>query len=225
MGTQLQGIALPFAAVKGNAVHKALKIDVSRVAVLSGAALHGDHAAVTLLELFDLAVDDLLGDLSDLLGGLQALIFFQLHLGLDGDGGLEDNAVLLAHGEDLHLRTGDGLNAGLLHGVGIALGIQAVDSLLKKDLRAIHFFNHGLGGLALTEAGDGNLFNLFPIGGIDPFVKILGGDAHLKLIGVCVSFFCRSQTHFTSSYHLVQKLPPSPALTQGRSCPPAVPIR
>ena len=68
-GTQNQAVMLGLAALKGDAIHKALEVDISGIAILS-LAIAGNDAAVAVLHAGQLGIHISVLNSIDLLGGL-----------------------------------------------------------------------------------------------------------------------------------------------------------
>ena len=180
-GAQLQAVALGLAAIEGLAVQEALEVNHHSIAVL-GRPLHGHHAGGTVDEGLELVVDVLIRDGDLGLLSSQALVLAQLHLGSDGDQGLEGQA-LLAHIHDLHLGPRHGIQLLLLNRLGIGLGVQVVDSILIKHAGAVHALDDLPGGLALAETGHADLAALLLVDLLDSGLELLLADLDHQLDG------------------------------------------
>ena len=191
-GADLQIEIFTLTAVEGHAVVEALEVDVGGVALLHG-ALHGHQTTVAVGHLLQAGVD-VGGDHLDLrLGGLQALVLAQLHLGIHGHGALEHHAVLGA-GLQLHLGITHHFQLLLLHGRLVGVGQDDIDSLLVEDLSAVHLLDDLAGGLADTEAGYVDLTAHLQIRLIDGGLELLGA----RLDGQSNSAFLQFLTAFHS---------------------------
>ena len=136
-------------AVKGLTVHKALEVDVDRVALL-GLPVHIHHPGGPLDVGLHLLINVFLGDFLHILGGGQALIFAQLDLGADSHRGFECKAILIGL-QQLHIGISHGIQLLLLHSLIKEVGIGQIHRLLIEDLGAVHGLDHLPGGLALPE--------------------------------------------------------------------------
>ena len=158
-----QGQAVIFALA---AIQEALEVDYGDIIVLSRPVLHGYHSGIAFLHLLDLGVDILVSHLGGLLYGLDALIILNGHFRLCGQSGGKGKALRpdLFHVEiDLVLND---LQPGFLDRLVQGVGIKGVDGVLIKDFLAEILFHKSAGGLALTEARNGNLLALlFKSGG------------------------------------------------------------
>ena len=196
-GADLQVEVLTLAAVEGHAVVKALEVDVGGVALLD-LALHADQTAVAVGHLVQTVLHVLVGDVDLSLGGLQALILAQSHLGIHGHGALEHHAVLAA-GLQLHLGIAHDLQLLLLHGVLIGVGQKDIHCFFIEDLCAVHALDHLAGSLAGAEAGNADLAALLQVSLVDGGLKGGGvcfdGQCDLAL----VQFFTGFYTHFDFS--------------------------
>lgn len=177
---------------------KPSKSDHGGVAVLGGAALHGDHAAALLLHAGELGVDLGVGRLDDLLLHLDALVALDGDLRLDGDGRLEGVAVL-RDVEHLDIGAVDRLDALFLDGGVVGRGVGVVDGLLIEDALAVQLFDHPAGGLAAAEAGNGHPLDILFEHLVDRLAERLGvdGDGELYLFVLVGLHFC--YCHSTSS--------------------------
>ena len=156
---QGQVVVLGLAALKGDAVGKALEVDVHDVAVLGG-AVAGQLTGVALLHPLELGVHRrLLHSMDRFLDG-QTVVSAQLDLRLDGDLDGQGGALLVAGGIHRHLGAAHRLDAGLLDGSLELLGEEVVDGVIGKDVGAVHPLDQVAGGLALAEALDGVLLAL-----------------------------------------------------------------
>ncbi len=193
-GAQLQGIVLRLAALKGNAVLEAFKVDDCGVAVLRRALNRFLAGSLTDLGR-QLLLDILLRDLDLGLGRGQALVLAQLGHRLQADGGLKGKALCGGGTFHLHLGIAHDLQAGLLDGIGQRLGIQVVDGLLIENIGAVHLLDNLAGDLALAEAGDLDAVLLTEINLLDGRLKFLGGDFNRQDGGTLLLLFNIFQIH------------------------------
>ena len=194
-GAQGQLVVVGLAAAKLLAVQVAVEIDGDDVAVLSGAALYGNHAGVALAHAVNLAVHVLAGDFHGRAGDLDALVALDGGLGLGDHIQLAQDAFVFADLVNLEFADADDLQAGFLHSLHHHGAVQVVDGGLVKDLLAVIFLDERPGGMALAEAGDIHLFALPLVNGVDGFVKFLGADFQLQLIAVGFHFVGRFYIH------------------------------
>ena len=198
VAAQHQRIMLRLAALKGNAVHKALEVDIDGIAVL-GSALTGQQTAVAVLHAGQLGVHGAVLDSMDLFGDAQTGIVAQGDLRLDGDLDLEGSAVGLVHRDDFRLRGADDLDAGCLDS-GLVLGReQIVDSVIVEDLGAVQLLDHVARSLAAAEAGHVVLFALALERRAHSVLKGLGINRKLKLDHAFFELFTRNQVHWEHS--------------------------
>ena len=122
-----------------------------------GLPVHGHQAGGPADIGLQLILDVLVGDVHLGLGGGEALVGLQGDLGADGDQGGEDEALLLVDLHDVHDGVAHVLQVLLLHGLLIGGGIDVVDGLLIEHGGAVHALDDLAGGLALPEAGDGDV--------------------------------------------------------------------
>ena len=206
-GTQLQVIVLALAALKGLAIVKALKVDDHGVAVLGG-AVHADQTGGPVDVGLEFLIHVLVGDLGHVLGGGQALIGAQLHLGTDRDQSLKGQAVL-AHLNDLDLGVTHVIQLLLLHGLGISAGIDLVDGLFIEHAGAIHALDDLPGGLALAEAGDADALAVLLIGLLNGSLKRVGLHLDGQLDGALLFLLNTGDLHFVkfllSACHTLQR--------------------
>ena len=107
----------------------------------------------------DLAVDLLVGHGSENNGCLDALVAFDGHIGLHIHLGFQ-NDLLVIHGYDVELGSGNYLLAGCVDYSGIVAVDDVVDGILKENAGAVHFFDNAAGSLAASETGDVKVFGL-----------------------------------------------------------------
>ena len=182
-----QLVALGGAALKGHAVLLAFVVDDHRVA-FRGGTLHGDDAGNLFGLLVQLGLDLFVGDGDGGLGGLQALVLAQLDLGIELylDGQLQ--GLVLA---DVHIG-----NRGLTHGLPALVGdgflVHVGEDLFHrvavKYSRAVEVLDHLPGGLALAEAGNGDVLAVLQVGlgnaGLEDFLLDLDLDGQLIVLSV-----------------------------------------
>ena len=194
MGAQLQDIALSLAAVEGLAVHKALEVEDQGIAHFRS-AVHGGDTGVALGHAVQLGINLLVGDVDLSLGNLQALVLAQGHFGIQsGFDGQNDGAVLFL------VQVNDGGHAHgvqlLLHnGLLIDLGEQLIDGVLKEHLSAVHTLDDLAGGLALAEAGDGDVLAVLQIGLVEAVLKGILGNRNYDF-GIAVLFLNALYVHW-----------------------------
>ena len=196
-GAELEVEVLTLAALEGNAVVEALKVDVGGVALLGG-AIDAHETAVAVGHLLQAGVDVRGHDLDLGLGGLKALVLAELDLGIDGDGALEHDA-LLAAGIQLHLGIADDLQLLLLHGALVGVGQNDIHGLLIEHLGAVHALDHLAGSLAGAEAGHVDLAAHLEICLVQGGLKILGADLDGQQDLAVFQFFTGFDTHFVFS--------------------------
>ena len=104
---------LSLAALECDAVHKALEVDISDIAILSS-TLTGQLTGVALLHTLQLCLNSLVRDSMDSLFHRQTVVAADLDFGLDSDLDSQGSALSLAGGVNADLRTADRLDAGNL---------------------------------------------------------------------------------------------------------------
>ena len=198
VGAQHQGVLLPLAAGEGHPVQKALKVDLGGVPLGGGAVVHVDQAAVAVGHPVQLPLD--LPVLHSAVGAhpLQALVVAQRNLGADRDLG-HKGVALAVYLLELHVGPVHRLQAGLLQGLVVGVGIGHVDGVLVEVLLAHHLHHHGPGGLALAEAGDGELLDVLLIGAVHALLELAALHADLQLVKVGFDLVGPQQFHVTSS--------------------------
>ena len=195
--SQLQSIVLPLAAFKGHSVVKALEINENSVA-LFGLALHVHQAGGTLNERLELIFHVLVGDVDFLFRRSESFILADLVLRLYGNQGFKCKAVL-ADLQDFHLRIGHGVQALLLHSLGISVRIELVDGVLIEHAGAIHTLDDLAGSVTLPEPGNGDILPVLPVDLIHRGLKLLGADLDDQLDGAILLFFFTLDVHLLTS--------------------------
>ena len=224
VGTQLQAVVLPLAAVKGFAVQVAVEVDNGSVTLL-GLPLHGHQTGVPVAELLQTLVHIGGRDLYLFLFRGQTLVLAQGDLGIHGDNGLEGKAVARGIAHQLHRRVTHHLKLLLLHGLLIGIGERNIDGLLVKDLRAIHPLNELAGGLAGTEARHIDLSAHLPIrlfdGGLKRLRTDLDGQSDLAFFDLFTAFHTHvvyssvhRRLHAGASIYSTRRILKLPALFQ-----------
>ena len=150
---ELERELFALAALEGDAVQKALKIDDRLVAVRRRLILQRDLAAVALADKLDFFLDFGLVDAHGFLRGFQPLVFADRRDGLGVNLRRQFHAVFVDR-NDVDLRARDDLQLCLLHGGRIQVGQQHIQRVVVKHGRAVHLLNDALRRLALAEAGD-----------------------------------------------------------------------
>ena len=182
-GPQLQIMVFALAALKGFAVHKALKVDVHCIA-LFGLPLHVHHTGGTLYIGLQLTINVLLCDLGHILRRRKALILAQLDLGADRDSRLKGKPILTGI-QKLYLGIGNSVQLLLLYRLGKKIRVGFIYRSLIKNLSAIHSLDHLPRRLSLAEAGEHNTAPLLPISLVQGCFKLLGtglnGKGHSAL--------------------------------------------
>ena len=200
---QLQAVIFSLTAFEGHAVVKALKVDDGGVPVL-GFPVHADQAGGAGDVGLELVLNVLVSDGRLSLGGGEALVLAQLHLGTDGDQGLESKALLA----DLHylcLGVTHIVQALLLHSFLIGAGVDDIDGILIKHAGAVHPLNDLAGGLALPEAGHADMGAVLQISLLNGVFKLLSFHLDGQLHGALFFLFHVGDLHvsFSSCRRLV----------------------
>ena len=149
-----QGLVFGGAALKGDAVHGAGIVQVDGVAVLHGAVRHVLHGGGFVHVALDALVNVLRGDLVQILDGLEALVFAQLHvrLHIHQDGEFQ----VLADAHLVHLVDLGTVHHGqvvFFHRLLIHVRENDVQSVFIKNAVPVHLFDDLAGSVALAEAG------------------------------------------------------------------------
>ena len=174
---QQQGIALALAALKGHAVHEALKVQHHLVAHGGAVGVLNGHVSPGVLLQRGLRV--LLGQLRRRIHGAEPLVLAQLHLGVQVDEGGEREAV----GSDaLHRQGGRAGDGDVLPADGLhqCLRVCLVHGLLIEKVGAVGGFDLLAGGLALHGAQ-----------GLDAVVAV-----HQRVLP-CAAVYGDGQAHLT----------------------------
>ena len=181
-GTQLQVKVSALAAVEGNAIVKALKVNVGGVAHFSSTLniLSGSNVLSHPIQLsLNLSIGN--GNLSLL--HFQALILAQSDLRVDLGGQGQGNHTVVT---DLHIGqvgTTNGLELLLGNGKVINFGEDLLQAIFIEDVGAIHSLDHLPGSFALTEAGDLDILASLHVSlvdtGLHQFLVDLNNDGSL----------------------------------------------
>ena len=180
--------ALALAAVKCNAVNKALKVHIDLIPVLYRTVIHGNDSCISLTQHINLCVDLVISHILDLFRRLYALVLRNGNLRLGDAGGLDDNAVFLADGGNLNLGSVHQDQLGFLNGVCQLRTQQAVDGILIEHALAVDLLDHLPGCLALPEALQGNVLLLLLVGLLHCVLKHVSGNLKGKLLCIHVNF-------------------------------------
>ena len=177
VAAQLEIIVFGLAAFKGDAVHKALKIDLHRVAVLCRTIHRGDSGDLVGLAIH-FGLHFLIGDGSFLLGDLQPFILAKSDLGIKRrlNGHLHRLVVLHVHGG--HGGLTHGLPSLIQNSLLINVGEDLIDSVFIEDFCAVHGLDHLSGRFALAEAGKRDVLAVFQIGLVQTLFKLCAVDLH-----------------------------------------------
>ena len=184
----LKGVVLGLAAVKGDAVHKALKVQGDGIAVLHG-PLHVLETGGALAGVLNLLLYGFLGNGGLVVLGLQALIVAQsdlrVHIALEGDGG---NALVA------HRKIDDGgsahhLKLALLRALLERVRGQQLNRVVMEHVLAVHSFDDHAGSLALAEAGHIDLALGLLVAFRDGLLKGLRVNLHLEYGGAVLFLF------------------------------------
>ena len=161
-GAQTQGVVLALAAVKGNAVHIAVKVNDHGIAVLCS-TLNRGNAGVAACQLLDVGLHLFIGDGNRSLGCLNALVLAQsghrIQAALDG----EHQIAALVHVQVGNTGAADYLQLGLGGSLIPDLREDQVDGILIEYVGAIHTLHDLPGSLALPEAGDVDVVLYLPV--------------------------------------------------------------
>ena len=139
--------------------------------------LHGLQLREALLQLGELQVELLVGDLPLWVGDLQALVRGDLEVGAHVDRGVDDGLAALLERLDLELRAADDRDVRVAYGLLIEAGQRGAQGLLLQRLGADARLQHLARHAALAEPGDLDLPGQRGRGGVDG-----AGDA-LRLDG------------------------------------------
>ena len=192
---QSQAVVLCLAALECDAVHKALEVDVNDVAILSS-TLAGQLTGVALLHTLQLGLDSLVRNSMDRLLDSQTVVSADLHLGLDCDLDGQGSALSLAGGIDGDLRTAHRLDTGSLDSLFVSCGEQLIDSVIGKDISAVHLLDQSLGSLALAEALNRVLLALLLEDIGNRSLEGLSVDGELQLCHALLELFALDEIHF-----------------------------
>ena len=185
---------LSLAALECDAVHKALEVDISDIAILSS-ALTGQLTGVALLHTLQLSVHSLVGNSMDSLFHGQTVVAANLDLGLHGDLNGQGSALCLAGRIHADLRTTHGLHASFLSGSLESLREQLVDGVVGKDVCAVHLLDQSLGSLALAEALHRVLLALFFENIGNSLLEGLCVDGELQFCHALLELFTLDEIH------------------------------
>ena len=188
-GAQLQRIVLALAAVKCNAVHKALKVDLCGVAHLGSTVFNSHQSAVSVQHIGQLVGHILIVCLCGQLHSLQALILAQLDLRIHSD--LHGHIHALGLADGLYIQLGGRVHraqTGLLNGSRNNCGIHDLQRVLIEEALTVELFDHTLGSLALSEAGQLDRFSALQICVLASLSKFLRGNGNLDFINIGVHF-------------------------------------
>ena len=191
---QSQAVVLSLAALECDAVHKALEVDISDIAILSS-TLTGQLTGVALLHTLQLCLNSLVRDSMDSLFHRQTVVAADLDFGLDSDLDGQGDTVGLVSRVNSDLRTADRLHVCFLDSSLESLGEQLVDGVVGKDVGTVHLLDQLAGSLALAEAGNSVLlaFLLENIG--SGLLKSLCIDGELQLCHALLELFTLDEIH------------------------------
>ncbi|MPM69304.1 hypothetical protein SDC9_116249 [bioreactor metagenome] len=151
--TDNKGLALCGAALELNAVHTAGIIQIHGVAVLHG-TLHIHHTRYAFAQLFNSGGHVLVRNIIRTLFYFYTLVLAQLHLGLNCHLDAKNQGILaFRQAFDGDVRPVNRLNAVLLNGALVSIGVENIKGIIEKRQGTIHVLNHLAGRLAFTEAG------------------------------------------------------------------------
>ena len=178
-GTEGEVVLFALAALERLSVDKALVVDDCDVSVSGGTVGYINGTGVAGTHLCDFGIDFLVGRGSN--GALYGIALVILHgdLGLDRECSLDDHIAL--EGNYIKFGLTDRLFSGLVKCRLKSVGDKCVEGVIIEHALAVHFFDNCLGSLALTEAGDIHLSDVFSVSGIDSLVKRFLFDGELKL--------------------------------------------
>ena len=198
VGTQHQGVLLSLAAGEGHPIQEAFEVDFGGVAVFGGAVVHIHQTAVAVRHAVQLGLDLLLGDGAVFPHRLQALIFPQGNFGAGGDLGYKGVALAINFLQ-LHIGPVHRLQAGFLQGLLVGVGIGHIDGVLIEIVLTHHPHHHCAGSLALAEAGNIELRDIFAEGAVQTCLPLVTLHMDLQLVKVGLDLVSPEQFHVTSS--------------------------
>ena len=176
------------------AVDITVKINVCGVAVLCGTVVDVDHAGVSRTDSVDLRIDFLIGDRFN--GALcgDALVAFDLDLGLDVYLCLEGDVAVL---DGLHIELGasDDIETGLFCGSLISIGKYFVYGILIENALSVHLFDYGTGSFSAAETGNSYIFCLTAVNFLNCRVKDTAFHLKGQLVLIFFDQFFVFQTH------------------------------
>ena len=185
---------LALAAVKGNAVHAALKVDDGGIALLGGTLdRHDTTGAFT--RTFDLGVDLLILDIDDGTLGGQRLIFAQLGLRPLRRGEAERELLSVGNIHASHGGRADVADLFLLNAELERLRRERIGSVLIENILAVHTLDDHAGRFALAEALDIDLAAVFEVGRLQRLLKFLRSDDNIEAHGGFFFSFYVSDLH------------------------------
>ena len=196
---QLQVMVLALAALEGNAILEALKVDVGGVAHLSG-AVHGFGGSNILGHAVQLGFNLLIGDGSLCLLDLQTLVLTQGDLGIDLGGQCQRNGAVVVNLHIGQVGTANGLESFLLcNGEIVDFGENLLQAVFIEDMGTVQALNHLAGSLALAEAGNHDVLTCLQVGLVDAGLHELLVDFHHNGSVIAVLFYAIDFHFFISS--------------------------
>ena len=180
-GTDGQRIIRALATLKCFSVYKSFKIQCDHIILCHAPVCHFHRSSVALTLPLDLCVYIFRGHFHRDLIYLEALVFSQLHFRLHRHFRCKDKGLALLHLYHVYFRLGHNIQLTLVISLAVSGGDHTVDSVLVKDLRSVHLFQHLARYLSLTEARERDLPALLQICRLDRLLHFLSGNLDRKL--------------------------------------------
>ena len=197
-GAQLQLVALPLAAGKGNAIIKAFKVNHGSVALFGG-TIDRDKARIALRHFVQALIHIFVADVDLFLRCADSLILAEFDIGIDRNGRLKGEAVLCHIADHLHLGIADGVKFFTLHRVRVCRRERLVHRITVENLRAIQLLDHLAGGFAGAKAGNADLSARLGVGLGNSGLKLLSANLDLERDSALLQLFHILDSHVSIS--------------------------
>ena len=196
-GTDNEGVILRLAALKRNAVDRAVKVKYRGVARLD-LALNGRNGRVALRHALNFTLHVLVGNNRLDILGRKALVCPKRHFRFNRYLGDKDKAVLI-DGRNVDIAGADRLGAGLFERRFIRFRIAYINRFLVEKALAVHLFDDLARRLALAEARNIDFRDVLVIRLFARCVKRRLVDCDLKRYDALFFFFHLVQFHISIS--------------------------